>query len=121
MVRREQRSNVQKTAAVRKASQRETWVRCEQQSNVQKTAAVRKASQRETWGLRNLPALVFTPITKSQDGQERESDRDTAVTGPGAGPSGCTGPRQRAQDWANLSEQRAREDHLWSDGEPANV
>ena len=72
-------------------------------------------------GLRNLPALVFTPITKSQDGQERESDRDTAVTGPGAGPSGCTGPRQRAQDWANLSEQRAREDHLWLDGEPANV
>ena len=60
-------------------------------------------------GLRNLPAPVFTPITKSQDGQERESDRDTAVTGPGAGPSGCTGPRQRAQDWANLSEQRAGE------------
>ena len=36
-----------KTAAVRKASQRD-MVRCEQRSNVQKTAAVRKASQRET-------------------------------------------------------------------------
>lgn len=38
-----------------------------------------------------------------------ESDRDTPATTPSAEPLGGTGPLQRAQAWANLSQQHAGE------------
>ena len=39
----------------------------------------------------------------------RESDGDAPVTTPSAEPSGCRGPLQQAQAWANLSRQSAGE------------